>query len=197
LAILPSTIFSITAGGLPVAAAWARKIYLALEVFGGYIFRPHVAGIARSDVHGDILEQILKVFGARNEVAFAVHFDEHAEFTASVDVRIHRAVIGRTRSLLLRRSHATLAQHHERVFNVSLGFLQRLEAITHGRAGLFAKLFYLFCINLFSHSHSSSFPFENNQPKSRRTAGAKRKAWHLNPGGHARLSLRTCVRHLN
>ncbi len=37
-------------------------------------------------------EQILKVVGARHKVALAVHFDQHANLAAGVDVGAHRAL---------------------------------------------------------------------------------------------------------
>src|SRR4029453_12405327 len=46
---------------------------LALEHVRGHVFAAHVLRAGRSDVHGDFAREILKVFGAGDEVGLAVH----------------------------------------------------------------------------------------------------------------------------
>src|SRR6185503_14954479 len=71
-----------------------------------------------------------------------------------VDIGSDRSLVRGASSLFLSGGHAALAQHNERVFDISLGLLQSLEAITHGRARFLAEILYQFCIYLFCHSHS-------------------------------------------
>ena len=132
----------------------AIDLLLALHILGGHVFRLDVARIARRDVHRDVLQQFLEVLGAGHKVALAVHFDQHADLAAGMDVGAHRALVGGAGGLLLCRGHAALAQHHECLFDVSLGLLQSLQAVAHGRAGLLAKLLHQLCINLFCHTSS-------------------------------------------
>ncbi len=148
-----------TAGGLAGGGGLgAIDLLLALEVLSSHVLGLDVAGIAGGDVHRDVLEQFLKVGGASHKVALAVELDQHGDFAAGVNIGAHRALVGGAGGLLLRRGHAALAQHHESVLDVSLALLQSLEAIAHGRAGLFAQLFHQFGINLFAHCrHLSIF----------------------------------------
>jgi hypothetical protein len=45
-------------------------------------------------VHRDVLEQLLEVLGARDEVRLAVELDEHADLAAGVDVVADCAFVG-------------------------------------------------------------------------------------------------------
>ena len=90
-------------------------------------------------MHGDVLEQLLEVLGAGHEVGLAVELDEHADLAAGVDVGSDGALVGGAAGLLGGRGHAALAQDDEGVLHVALGLLQGLQAVAHGRAGLFAE----------------------------------------------------------
>ena len=128
-------------------------------------------------MHGNILHQLLEVFGASNEVALAVDFKQDADFAAGMNVGAHRALVGGARRFLLRAGHAALAQDNKRLLNIALGLLEGLEAIAHGRAGLLAKLLYQLCSNLLAHSsHLSLFP--NLRILLRPEVRGIRKAWH-------------------
>ena len=59
---------------------------LALQVLGGHVFRLHIARIAGSDVHRNVLQQLLEVVGARHKVGLAIDLDQHANLSARVDV---------------------------------------------------------------------------------------------------------------
>ena len=66
------------AGALDVAffvQGLVRDVFLAdeLRVGGGHL-------------HGQILHQLLKVVGARHEIGLAVHFHQHAQLRAGMDV---------------------------------------------------------------------------------------------------------------
>src|SRR5689334_11368651 len=87
----------------------AIDFLFALHVLGGDILFADVAGIGRSDVHRDVLEQLLKILGAGDKVGFAIQFDEHADLAAGVNVGADRALIGRASSLLLRGGDAALS----------------------------------------------------------------------------------------
>jgi hypothetical protein len=78
-------------------------------------------------------------------------FDEHADFSAGVDVLADRAFVGGAGGFLLRGGHAALAQDDEGLFHLAFRFLESLEAVAHGGAGFFAEFFYELCIDLFSH----------------------------------------------
>jgi hypothetical protein len=115
LAILPSTIFSITGSRLACGRSLrAINLLLALQIFGGHVLRLHIARIAGRDVHRDVLQQLLEVLGAGHKVALAVQLEQHADLAAGMDIGAHRALVGGAGSLLLRRGHAPLAQHHKR-----------------------------------------------------------------------------------
>ena len=65
-----------------------------------------------------------------------------------MDIGADRALIGGAGGLLGGRSHAALAQHDERLLHVAIGFLEGLEAVAHGRAGLFAEFLDELCVDL-------------------------------------------------
>jgi hypothetical protein len=109
-------------------------------------------------VHGDVLEQLLEVVGAGHEVGLAVELDQHADLAAGVDVGADRALVGGAAGLLGSRGHAALAQHNEGVFHVALGFLQGLEAVAHGGAGLFAEFLDELGVDLYGFSGRHKFP---------------------------------------
>src|ERR1035437_5266426 len=135
----------------------AEDILLAVEIGRGHVLGLHIARVAGRDVHRDVLEQLLEVLGAGHEVALAIQFEQYADLAAGVNIGAHRALVGRAGGLLLRRGHAPLAQHHKGILDISLGLLQRLQAVAHRRAGLLAQLLYQLCINLFAHCFFSLF----------------------------------------
>ena len=147
--------------GLPVAAAWARiDLLLALDVGGRDLIAADVTRVDGGDVHGDVLEELLEVLGAGDEVGLAVELKQDADLAAGVDVGPHCALVGGARGLLGGRGHATLAEDDERLLHVTLGLLESLEAVAHGCAGLLAEFLDevggdLRCVR---HSDCSSFP---------------------------------------
>ena len=74
-------------------------------------------------------------------------------FSGSADARYRHGggYYGGGGGFFLGGGHAALAQDDEGLFHVAFGFLQGLQAVAHGRAGLFAEFFYELCIDLFSH----------------------------------------------
>ena len=137
--------------GLPEAGSLrAVDLLLALDVRGGDVLAANVARVGSGDVHGDVAEQLLEVRGAGDEVGLAVELDEDADLSAGVDVGSDRALVGGARGLLGSRCHAALAEDDERLLHVALGLLQRLQAVAHGGAGLFAEFLDEFCVDLHS-----------------------------------------------
>ena len=100
-------------------------------------------------MHGDVAEQLLEVRGAGDEVGLAVELEQDADLAAGVDVGSDCALVGGAGGLLGGRCHAALAEDDEGFFHVALGFLQGLEAVAHGGAGLFAEFFDEFCVDLY------------------------------------------------
>src|SRR5579872_895934 len=99
-----------------------RNFLLAGEVRGSNVFLADVLGIAGRNVHRDIVQQLLEVVGARHEVALAVHFDEHTNLAAGVDVAPHRPFARHASCFLCRHRNAFLPQNHDRLLHVALGF---------------------------------------------------------------------------
>src|SRR5882757_2092088 len=60
----------------------AIDILLALHVLGSDVLLADVAGVGGCDVHRDVLEQLLEVLGAGDEVALAIELDQHADLAA-------------------------------------------------------------------------------------------------------------------
>ncbi len=134
------------AGGCGLGAI---DVLLALEVGGGDVVAADEARVDGGDVHGDVAEQLLEVVGAGDEVGLAVELEEDADLSAGVDVGSDCALIGGAGGLLGSRGHAALAEDDEGVFHVAFGFLEGLEAVAHGGAGLFAEFLDEFCVDLY------------------------------------------------
>jgi hypothetical protein len=120
-----------------------RDVLFAGKIFRGNVFPADVLRIAGGDVHGNVVHQLLEVLGASHEIALAVNLHEHADLAAGVDVAGHRAFAGHAGCLLRRHGNTLLAQDHNRLFHVALGFRQGLFAIHHWRSGLLPELFHL------------------------------------------------------
>ena len=103
-------------------------------------------------MHGDVLEQLLKILRPGDKVALAVDFDQHADFAPGMNISADGAFGGVARRLLGGGRHALLAQNHNRLIQVALGFLKRVAAVHHRRASLLAKLLDLCGGDIFSHS---------------------------------------------
>ena len=85
---------------------------------------------------------MLELVRARDEVRFAVDFDQHAELRAGVDVAGNEPLLGGARGLFGRRSDAAFAKHHFRFRQLALGLEQCTLAFHHARAGALAELFH-------------------------------------------------------
>ncbi len=88
----------------------------------------------------------LKFVAARDEVGFAIHFDERGVVAGSLDR--NRAFRGNTRGFLVRLGEPALAHELGRGVQITLGFDERLFALHHSGAGALAKLFDCICRNV-------------------------------------------------
>ncbi len=86
------------------------NLAFALEHFGRHVFPANVARINRGDMHGHVVAKLLKRIGARHEIAFAIDFHDHADFSAGMNVVADQSFGGFARGLLGRRGLAPLAQ---------------------------------------------------------------------------------------
>ena len=78
----------------------------------------------------------LKLFATRDEVSFTVQLDEHADFSAHVNVRTDNTFGSDATFALLRRREATLAQDVYSLFFIPLRFDQCILALHHSASGL-------------------------------------------------------------
>src|SRR5215469_247656 len=81
-----------------------RKIDFLLTGKVGFrhVFLADVFRIAGCDMHRDIMQQFLEVISACHEVALAVHFDEHTNLAAGVNVVRYRSFAGHASGFFLR-----------------------------------------------------------------------------------------------
>src|SRR5450756_3202931 len=100
---------------------------------------------------GEVVGELLEGVAARHEVGLHADLHEHADLAAGVDVRIHGAVFGRSRALLLGAGEALLAQLVHRLLEVAAGRSERLLAVHHPGSALLAELLYQ-CSGDLSHS---------------------------------------------
>ena len=110
------------------------------HVFPAYPFR-----IGCGDVHGHFLDEVLERLGPRHEVGFAVHFNEHADLAAHMDVAADEPLRRRAARPLGRLRQSALAQQRRRFFHVAVRFGERGLALHHPRASLVPELLYLIC----------------------------------------------------
>ena len=61
-------------------------LFFFLDDFVRDLFPLDVERVGRGDLHGDLFDQRLEIFGAGDEVRLAVDFDEHAELPAGMDI---------------------------------------------------------------------------------------------------------------
>ena len=99
-------------------------------------------------MHGEILDELLKLFAARDEISFAVYLDEHADFATHVDVRTDDAFCGDAAFFLFRGRQSALAQNFDCALFASICFGQRLFAFHHSGACFFAQRFNVRCVDL-------------------------------------------------
>src|SRR5207249_7304550 len=82
----------------------------------------------------------LKVIRTRDEVALAVHLDEHPELGPGMNVRADDALAGLAVRPLRRLGESLLPKILDRRLQVALGGLQGVVAVHHTRSGELAEL---------------------------------------------------------
>src|SRR5580698_8202250 len=68
------------------------------------------ARIGGGDVHGEIVAELLKFLGARDEIGFAIHFDDRGDLAAGVNVVADQAFAGLALGFFRRGGLAFFAQ---------------------------------------------------------------------------------------
>jgi len=88
-------------------------------------------------VHGHVVAQALEILGSRDEVRFTIHFDQHADFPAGVNVMADQALgrLARPPSSVPRLGPSP--EDIDRGFDVGACFDQRGTAIGESRARAF------------------------------------------------------------
>ena len=91
--------------------------------------------------------ELLEGFGARDEIAFAVDFDDHADLSAGMNVVADQAFGGFARGLLGRGGLALLAQDVDGLFDVAIGLDKRGAAIAEAGVGPLSEFLHELCWN--------------------------------------------------
>ena len=112
---------------------------------GGHLVAADVLRVGRRHVHRDFLHELLEALGAGHEVGLAVHFHEHADLAAHVDVAADHALRRVPAGALGGLGQAALAQHRDRLVHVAAALGEGGLAFHHARAGLLPEGLHLFC----------------------------------------------------
>ena len=62
------------------------NLAFAIENFLCHFFAPQKSRVERSDMHRHVVAKPLKVFRACHEIALAVHFHQHADLSAGMNI---------------------------------------------------------------------------------------------------------------
>src|SRR5436190_7331672 len=116
----------------------ALYVFLFLERRGRHVFLADKLRVGGRDVHGEVVHQALEIVGARHEIRFAVHFHQHTELPAMVNIAADQPLLGGARSLLYCRCNASLAKHDLGFRQVALGLGKRTLALHHAGASALA-----------------------------------------------------------
>ena len=136
-----STIFS----GLPSQRARALNLPLFLERRLGHVFLAQKLRIGRRDLHRQIVHQLLEILGAGHEIGFAVHFDQHAQLRAGMDVAPMTPCLVVRAAFFAADAMPRLRKITSASDEIALGFDQRALALHHPRSGAFPELLYHLC----------------------------------------------------
>jgi hypothetical protein len=109
--------------------------------------------------------QALKIVGASDEIAFAVHFHQHTDFSTGVNVATDQTFRGGSLSLLLRSCLALLAQDIDGLVDVAARFGQGVAARGEACARAVAQVLHKLrrnirfsrCCGFGSHGFTQSF----------------------------------------
>jgi len=90
-------------------------------------------------VHGDVPDESLEVVVLGDEVGLAVHFHQHADLAAGVDVGADHAFGGRAACLLGSGSQTLGAEVVDRLLVIAAGFGQGFFAVHQACAGCLSQ----------------------------------------------------------
>ena len=90
----------------------------------------------------------LEVFRAGDEIGFAIHFDQNAEFAIGAQESADEALLGGARFLLAGAGDAFFAEDDFGFGHIAVRFDESPLAIHHARAGAFAELFNELCADI-------------------------------------------------
>src|SRR5262249_58264445 len=90
--------------------------------------------VARRDVHRDIVDQLLEIISACDEVALAVDLHHDAELAAVMNVRADESLFGGARRLLVRGRDAELTKHDLPLRQIAFRLHEGFLALHHARA---------------------------------------------------------------
>src|SRR5262249_6680751 len=119
------------------------------------------------NLHGDFLHQALEIWALGGKIGLTIHFHQHSQFSARMNVGTDRAFRGDATGALGRRGDALLAQPERGFFQISTALGERLLAIHHPSAGLLAQILNHFRVYFHPEnvlSRSSHFPHPPARP---------------------------------
>src|ERR1700730_16599532 len=143
----------------------AINVALFLEHLRRNFLASEIARIERRNVHGDIVAQLLVRRSARHEVRLAVHFHDHADFSARMNVVPHQSFAGLALCLFRGSRLALLAQNIDGLLHIAGRLHQRRATVAEARAGALAQFLHEICWYLhscFLCTHSFSFSLTLN-----------------------------------
>jgi len=112
---------------------------LAVQGFLRHFLAAQESRVERGHVHGHVVAQALEVRRARDEIALAIHLDQHADLPARVDIGAHQPFGRRPLRFLGGRGLALLAQDVDGLLDIAFGFHERIAAGSEARASAVAQ----------------------------------------------------------
>ena len=139
---LPSTIFGQAAGGFEfLGSPFVNASFLRHHI-GGDFFPPYVGGLAAATCRARSLTKALNCSLRATKSVSAVHFDEYADFSAGMDVRVDQALVGFPSGLFLRCRQPLLSKVVDRFIDAVSVFRLRLSGNPECRLRFFTQLFH-------------------------------------------------------
>src|SRR5246127_1513411 len=119
------------------------NIALAVKNLLRHFFAAQKPWIERGNMHRHVVAKALKILRARHEIAFAIHFHQHADLSPRMNIRADKPFGRGALCFLRRRRLSLLAKNVDGLLHVSLRFNQGFAACGEARARAVAQLFYL------------------------------------------------------
>ena len=92
-------------------------------------------------MHGDVLGKLDKVVALGRKIGFTVHFYQHPDAPAPVDIRMDHSLGGFSTRAFQGLGKALLTQEIDSLLHISAGFLKSLLAVHHAGVGLVPQIF--------------------------------------------------------